>query len=146
MSHIDGETTANDLVDFCVNRTLEVDLVLLVTLIDTFVTIITHAEVIVHLVAAAVQREEVVLAAAVLGNKTWPVVCLVVLDHLNHTKWRCKVSNVSLEQSLANTARATAWHVERVLCALGTCIVEELGEAEVSKLLSVHEVRHTSHL
>ncbi len=148
ISGVHAESRADNLVNLCINRTLEIQLVLLVAFVDTLVSVVAHAEMICDALLGAAHGEVVVLAASCLGNEAWPVIRLSVGEHFLHQVAGIGVGGVLQEESLGDCGRSrAARHIEVVArspVSLGEH--EELGETEIHELLSAHKLRVACHL
>ena len=123
-------------------------MVRLIAFVDTFLTIITHTEVVVDGIATAADSQEMVLLATVLGYQVGPVGRTAIGQHLLHHV--VAGTDILAQQTLLQ--HSTANLIDGVSRTLGGCcravtgIGQELHETEVVELLSGHELRHTGGL
>ena len=141
------ESCADNLVDFGIHTTLEVNAVLLITFVHTLLLIVTNTKVVVNALTATAHSEVVVLLATILCYEVGPVVGTTVqhLLHLVSTRAGSLTEQALLEDGTANLIDGMRRNLCLSRCKI-TCVAEELHKAEVVESLTVHEVRHAGRL
>ena len=143
---IEAEAGADHLVELGINASLEVDTVGLIAFVDAFLTVITHTQVVVDVLATGADGQVVVLLAAVLGHHAGPVISVAVGKHLLHTEGTRALrltEQTLLEDCAANLIDGMRGQIRSSHSAI-TSVGQELHETEIIELLSGHKLRHTS--
>ena len=144
---VEVDTCLHIFVDGGINRALQVDTLLLISDIYTFVLVESHAEVVSHMLARTIDRHVVVLLETGAGNEVHPVGGLAFLHQFFETILPCILLSAFRLPIVVTSHLLIACHVINRLsagCNAGTAgISQELEETIVVKLLCVHEHIHT---